>query len=170
VAERQNHFSWLRELYRDDADPGIHGAAEWLLRKWEMSDDLKTIDKGLATGKVEGKRQWYINRQGQTMMVIPTPGEFWMFDGNQKHRRKIDRSFAIASKEVTVDQFRRFRKEHQWSEPFAPNLLLEILRFQMRLAKDLQCLKVESYGFAAKAIDEIGKLVGGWLKSGSSKA
>ena len=45
------------------------------------------------------------------------------------------------------------------------NLALEILRFQMRLAKDLQCLKVESYGFAAKPIDEIGKLVGGWLKS-----
>jgi hypothetical protein len=45
------------------------------------------------------------------------------------------------------------------------NLTLGILRFQMRLAKDLQCLKVESYGFATKAIDEIGKLVGGWLKS-----
>src|ERR1700730_13874625 len=45
------------------------------------------------------------------------------------------------------------------------NVLLEILRFQMRLAKDLQCLKVESYGFAAKAIEEIGELVGGWLKS-----
>src|SRR5271165_4160994 len=49
------------------------------------------------------------------------------------------------------------------------NLMLEILRFQMRLAKDLQCLKLESYGFAAKAIDEIGKLVGGWLKT-SGKA
>lgn len=49
------------------------------------------------------------------------------------------------------------------------NLILEILRFQMRLAKDLQCLKVESYGFAAKAIDEVGKLVGGWLK-GSAKS
>jgi hypothetical protein len=45
------------------------------------------------------------------------------------------------------------------------NLTLEILRFQIRLGKDLQCLKVECYGFAAKAIDEIGKLVGGWLKS-----
>jgi hypothetical protein len=45
------------------------------------------------------------------------------------------------------------------------NLMLEILRFPMRLAKDLQCLKFESYGFAAKAMDEIGKLVGGWLKS-----
>jgi hypothetical protein len=45
------------------------------------------------------------------------------------------------------------------------NLSLEILRFQMRLAKDLQCLKVESYAFAARAIDEIGRLVGGWLRS-----
>ncbi len=45
------------------------------------------------------------------------------------------------------------------------NLVLEILRFQIRLAKDLQCLKVESYGFAALSIDEIGKLVGGWLRS-----
>ena len=32
------------------------------------------------------------------------------------------------------------------------NLSLEILRFQMRLAKDLQCLKINSYGFASKAI------------------
>src|SRR5262245_64076142 len=45
------------------------------------------------------------------------------------------------------------------------NLLLEILRFQMRLAKDLRCLEADSYGFATKAIDEIGKLVGGWLRS-----
>jgi hypothetical protein len=45
------------------------------------------------------------------------------------------------------------------------NLTLEILRFQMRLAKDLQCLKVNSYGFAAQAIDEIGRLIGGWLRS-----
>jgi hypothetical protein len=50
------------------------------------------------------------------------------------------------------------------------NLVLEVLRFQLRLAKDLQCLKVERYGFVAKAIDEIGKLVGGWLKSGGDKA
>lgn len=45
------------------------------------------------------------------------------------------------------------------------NLRLETLRFQMRLAKDLQCLRANSYAFAAKAIDEIGKLVGGWLRS-----
>ena len=46
------------------------------------------------------------------------------------------------------------------------NLTLEILRLQMRLAKDLQCLKANSYAFAARAIDEIGPLGGGWLKNG----
>ena len=49
------------------------------------------------------------------------------------------------------------------------NLNLEILPFQMRLAKDLQCLKVESYAFAAKCIDEIGRLVSGWLRSRSEE-
>src|SRR5215475_10574978 len=38
------------------------------------------------------------------------------------------------------------------------NLTLEVLRFQIRLAKDLQCLKVTSYAHAARAVDEIGRL------------
>ena len=43
--------------------------------------------------------------------------------------------------------------------------------FQMRLAKDLQCLKVKSYAFASTSIDEIGRLIGGWLRSrGDHKA
>jgi len=105
--QRQNLLPRLLQLYREDPDPGIHGAAEWLVRAWGASNELKKIDKGLATGKVEGKRQWYINRQGQTMMIISRPGEFWMGEGDEKHRRKIDRSFAIASKEVTVEQFLR---------------------------------------------------------------
>jgi hypothetical protein len=36
------------------------------------------------------------------------------------------------------------------------NLSLEVLRLQMRLAKDLQCLKVQSYGFAGQAVNEAG--------------
>jgi hypothetical protein len=40
-----------------------------------------------------------------------------------------------------------------------------VLRFPMRLAKDLQCLKVKSYGHAAKAIDEIGRLPGRYLST-----
>lgn len=45
------------------------------------------------------------------------------------------------------------------------NIELECLRFQLRLAKDLKCLTVESYGFAARLVQEIGRLVGGWLRA-----
>lgn len=50
------------------------------------------------------------------------------------------------------------------------NLELEILRFQFRLARDLQCLSLTSYGFAAKEVNEVGKMVGGWLKKSRGRA
>jgi hypothetical protein len=34
----------------------------------------------------------------------------------------------------------------------------------MRLARDLQCWTVESDAFAAKSIDGLGRMVGGWLR------
>jgi formylglycine-generating enzyme required for sulfatase activity len=61
------------------------------------------------------------------MVVIPGPVEFCMGspvteadregegpDRNveMQHRQRIDRSYAIAAKEVTVEQFLRFRKDH----------------------------------------------------------
>jgi eukaryotic-like serine/threonine-protein kinase len=119
-AERRNHLPLLLQLYRYDPDPGIHGAVEWLLRRWQASDELETIDKELATGKVEDRRQWYLNRQRHTMMVVPKPSMFWMGEGNERHLRKIERSFAIASKEVTVEQFRAFRKDHKHLRDNAP--------------------------------------------------
>ncbi|MDA1053035.1 MAG: diversity-generating retroelement protein Avd [Planctomycetota bacterium] len=44
------------------------------------------------------------------------------------------------------------------------NLELELLRFQFRLAKDLKCLSIDSYGSASRSVNEVGKLVGGWIK------
>jgi eukaryotic-like serine/threonine-protein kinase len=118
--KRLNLLPRLLQLYRDDVDSGIHGAAEWLLRQWRASDKLKAIDKDLATGKVEGKRHWYVNGQGQTMMIVSRPGEFWMGVGPAVHRRQIGRSFAIASKEVTKRQFITFRMQHHLSKRYAP--------------------------------------------------
>jgi hypothetical protein len=46
----------------------------------------------------------------------------------------------------------------------AVNLHLEQLRFQFRLASDLRCLSQDSYGFAARTVNEIGQMVGGWIK------
>ncbi len=47
----------------------------------------------------------------------------------------------------------------------AANLKLEVLRFQLRLAHDLQCWKTNSFGFACQSLDEIGRMIGGWLKA-----
>jgi hypothetical protein len=44
------------------------------------------------------------------------------------------------------------------------NIELEVLRFQLRLAKDLKVLAVRSHGFAARSLDSIGAQLGGWLK------
>jgi hypothetical protein len=45
------------------------------------------------------------------------------------------------------------------------NLELEVLRFQVRLAKDLRALSVDSHGHAAKLIAAVGRQIGGWIKS-----
>jgi formylglycine-generating enzyme required for sulfatase activity len=112
----------LVQRYRDDPDPGIHGAVQWLMRQWQLEDQFKNIDKGLATGKVEGKRQWYVNGQGQTMMVIPKPrdGVFWMGEGEKRHKQPLGHDFAISSEDVTVEQFQRFRAEYKPDKRWAP--------------------------------------------------
>ncbi len=51
------------------------------------------------------------------------------------------------------------------SHLLACNLRLEKLRFLFRLAMDLRYLDLARYEFAARAVDDIGRLVGGWLKA-----
>lgn len=43
------------------------------------------------------------------------------------------------------------------------NIELEILRFQVRLAKDLRALPAKSHGHAAQRMQAIGRQIGGWL-------
>jgi hypothetical protein len=45
------------------------------------------------------------------------------------------------------------------------NLGLEKMRFLFRLALDLKHLDLRRYEFAAKALDEVGRMVGGWRKA-----
>jgi formylglycine-generating enzyme required for sulfatase activity len=119
-AERKLLGPRFGALYRDHPDPGLHAAAEWLLTQWQANDMLAASDRRLATAKLDGRRQWYVTGQGQTMVVLARPGEIWMREGEERHRRRIGRTVAIASKEVTVEQFLRFRKDHRYHEKLAP--------------------------------------------------
>jgi serine/threonine protein kinase/formylglycine-generating enzyme required for sulfatase activity len=130
----------LQAIYRTAADPGLHGAAEWLLRQWQQEAWLKQVQEGSAKDKEQREKrldgirerlrkdqertppQWYVNGQGQTMVVIAGPVEFLMGSppteadhwGNEvQHKRRIGRTFALAAKPVTVKEFQRFIRENK---------------------------------------------------------
>ncbi len=50
------------------------------------------------------------------------------------------------------------------------NLKIEILRYLIRLAKDLRHISIKRYQFISKSINEIGAEIGGWLKYSRSRS
>jgi formylglycine-generating enzyme required for sulfatase activity len=126
---------WVPQAYRDDPDPGVHSAAEWLLRggKSQMMPspdrELPKLSPGPRSGEVT-KPRWYVNGQGQTFAVIPAPGAFQTGSPAEEQGRepdeggrrvRIDYPFAVALKLVTVAEFRRSRPDFkQESKQFSP--------------------------------------------------
>lgn len=47
----------------------------------------------------------------------------------------------------------------------AANVILQKMRLMLRLAFDLHHLDARRLEYAAKTVDEIGRLIGGWLKA-----
>jgi formylglycine-generating enzyme required for sulfatase activity len=147
AASRPAALAKVQGMYQTDADPGLHAAAEWLLRQWRQGSWLKQVNDDLAKDCQGRERrlqklqellkkdrdrtppQWYVNGQGQTMVVIPGPVEFLMgspptepgrLAPETQHRRRIGRTYALAARAVTVREFRQFLKENQleaWFEP-----------------------------------------------------
>ncbi|MCI0462498.1 MAG: SUMF1/EgtB/PvdO family nonheme iron enzyme [Gemmataceae bacterium] len=165
AAVRQPLVTQLLGWYRDDPDPGIHGAIDWLLRHgkegpvarpldWGQREALERIDAELAAraraeasaraaGRIglagsgpwpalapcgfgparAGKGRvpsWRVNGQGMTFVVIPGPVEFLMGSPEseagheaieRQHWQRIDRSYELATKLVTVWQWKQFLKE-----------------------------------------------------------
>jgi formylglycine-generating enzyme required for sulfatase activity/tRNA A-37 threonylcarbamoyl transferase component Bud32 len=101
---------WLT-LYRDDPDPGLHAAIDWVLRRrWDHSDDVRRLDQELS-GKPRGQRQWFVSRRGETFAVF-TEGATLLPVEEGKPGMTIPRAFAVGVKEVTVDQYSRFQQAH----------------------------------------------------------
>lgn len=105
----------LLDLYRDDGDAGMHGAAEWVLRRWGMEDEIGRLAE--QPKEISPGRDWFINSQGQTFTVVRGPTAFQMGSpsyeanpvrGEMLEERLIPRSFAIATTETTVSLYQRF--------------------------------------------------------------
>jgi formylglycine-generating enzyme required for sulfatase activity len=132
--EREALVARLLVSYREDPDPGVHSAIDWLLRRrWGRAAAVDRIDRelqreaqeqvvnaraGLGRAAVATNRDWFVNTQGQVYAVICGPVTFRMgcpptepdlVPNNvpTAHLRRINRTFAIATREVTVEEFRR---------------------------------------------------------------
>jgi formylglycine-generating enzyme required for sulfatase activity len=105
----------LHTWYLTSPDAGIHSAIEWTLRRWNKEAILQRWNQFFA-GRKPGPGGWYVTREGHTMILVRKPSEFTMGSENERGRTPdetmrpvlIPRSFAIASKEITVAQFQRF--------------------------------------------------------------
>jgi formylglycine-generating enzyme required for sulfatase activity len=112
----------LIAMYLDDPDPGLHSAAEWLLRKWGYSEELAEADKRMKSRDIVPNRDWYVTSQGHTMAIVRGPVRFRMgsrpedSDASKPleplHDETISRSFAIGTKEVSLRQYRLFAPDH----------------------------------------------------------
>ncbi len=118
--EREPPVARLLDLHEHDPDAGIHGASAWTLRQWKQHPKLEAIDARLR-GKDRGDRRWYVNGQGQTLVLVEGPVEFRMgsppsepgrFGTEPPHQQVIPRRFAIAETEVTIEQYQAFVKEN----------------------------------------------------------
>jgi serine/threonine protein kinase/formylglycine-generating enzyme required for sulfatase activity len=109
-------------LFLDDPHPGVHSAAGLLLRRWRHAE-LATHPAAppeRRPDRPDGPR-WEPGPNGHTLAILPGPLQFRMgspedepgrFDYEKQHYRRIDRSVAVATTEVTVEQFRAFRRDY----------------------------------------------------------
>jgi eukaryotic-like serine/threonine-protein kinase len=120
-AQKKTVIVQLLNSYQNNPDPGLHSSAEWLLRHWGKAAELDRIDKELRSKGPVPARRWYINQHGDAFAVFPGPVEFQMGSPAQEQgreptdessrRMRIGRSFAVATKKVTVSQFKEFLQE-----------------------------------------------------------
>ncbi len=126
-SQRQDLVQRLLAIFEKEPDAGLHAAAQWLLRKLNCEDRVQAAIERLETNEAQwraapagDRRQWYVNRQGQTFVIIDARQPFTMGspkeepgrdDNETQHQRNIGRRYAIAASPVTKAQFRRFQTD-----------------------------------------------------------
>jgi serine/threonine protein kinase/formylglycine-generating enzyme required for sulfatase activity len=131
LLRRWKKEDWLKQMNEEWAAQNVTGERWWeekmAGRGRRVEGKGKLVPPPATNHPPPTTPQWYVNSQGQTMVVIPGPVEFLMGSpstedgrgGNEsQHQRRIGRTYAVAAKSVTVREFRRFLKENQLEEWF----------------------------------------------------
>ncbi|WP_210420449.1 bifunctional serine/threonine-protein kinase/formylglycine-generating enzyme family protein [Aquisphaera giovannonii] len=109
AAQADRFAAGLLEAYAEETDPAVHSAIDLLLRRWGRGAAVDAQDSRLAARDPRPGRGWYTNGQRQTLAVVRGPVTFATGDpdADQHWTVRIPRTFALATKEVTREQFAR---------------------------------------------------------------
>jgi serine/threonine protein kinase/formylglycine-generating enzyme required for sulfatase activity len=139
-SEIESLIEFAQSSFRTDPDAGIHSACEWFLKQWRTElPSVGTSDASIGDA-ISGHRDWFINSQLQSFVVARGPVDVLMGSPDDEPRRqswetittcRIERSFAIAMKEVTAEQYQRFLPDGgQVSNPaFGPQLPARFVKY-----------------------------------------
>ncbi len=142
--ERTALLSKVNDLFHQHPARGVHAAAEWTLRRAGVVPAIRPSsgEDHAQTSLNHRASEWYLSKplpiarsevrdtaDGVVTMLIFEPQEFQMgspvdekgrWDGREGqsenlHVRRIPHRFAVSSHEVSLEQFRSFRPDHDSS-------------------------------------------------------
>ncbi|MCB1063659.1 MAG: protein kinase [Verrucomicrobiae bacterium] len=102
AALQEESVTWLRKQYTTDPDGGVHSSITTLMKRWSLDKTLAELDETLP------------------MTPLPRPGFGWWITPSKVDMRIVEMEdghrFAIAAREITLEEYRRLRREHQYLE------------------------------------------------------
>jgi serine/threonine protein kinase/formylglycine-generating enzyme required for sulfatase activity len=126
---RADVLQHARERFLHERDPGVHSAAELLIRRWNPGS-LPVIAEGTGQlpGSRAGNRGWIVGPNRHTLAYIRGPLVFRMGSPSSEpnrrphesqHFRRIERSLLVATTETTVKQYQEFNKNHKPDDQYS---------------------------------------------------
>ena len=126
----------LTSLFQSHQDTGIHSAIEWYFAspadesQQSSFEEIERIKGVLCSSSIPTDRNWFVNQQGHTYSIVRGPVEFSMgsppiesdrFEDETLHRKRIDRSFAIATHEVSRSEYAKFNPKYEGITTYSPS-------------------------------------------------
>jgi len=112
------------------------------------------IDNSKRTGPAVEAHYQFLTWLMQTIEKFPRSRKFTL--GDRIENAALDVLEALIEATYTRDRSQHLRQA---------NLGIEKLRFLLRFAADLRLIDRRRWEYAARALDETGRLIGGWIKA-----
>lgn len=109
TTSRSQALSLMKDAFESDPEVGVHSAARWALRRHNETPWINDSLDEQSRIPPDPRKNWYVNPQGQTMAII-----------DARNVPEIGHVYEIATCQVTVEQFQRFRPGHVYYEYRSP--------------------------------------------------